>query len=269
MGDLPKRLLVALWGIPLLLLSLYLGGLLLGALISLILLLSASEWRYLGDCVGAKVSFFSLWLSAAAILFFQFSGGTTLAACLALVVLLALFAVQIFNIPRSPLRNLGHLTLWIVYVVIPLSLWWTIRDYDSLLNPAAGRWFLLVLFVCIWITDTVAYAVGSAIGKHKLLPEASPNKSWEGAIAGFVAAPLVVLLFKAVGIFDFNIWDIAAFAIIVGVIGQVGDLLESLLKREAGIKDTSGFLPGHGGLLDRFDSLFLATPALYLYLLVR
>jgi phosphatidate cytidylyltransferase len=269
MGDLPKRLLVALWGIPLLLLSLYLGGLLLGALISLLLLLSASEWRHLGECVGAKVSFSSLWLSAAAILFFQFSGGTTLAACLALAVLLALFVVQIFNIPRSPLRNLAHLTLWIVYVVIPISLWWAIWDYDNLLNPAAGRWFLLGLFVCIWITDTVAYAVGSAIGEHKLLPEASPNKSWEGAVAGFVAAPLVVLLFKTIDIFDFTVWDVIAFTIIVGIIGQVGDLLESLIKREAGIKDTSSFLPGHGGLLDRFDSLFLATPALYLYLLIR
>jgi phosphatidate cytidylyltransferase len=269
MGDLPKRLLVALWGIPLLLLSLYLGGLLLGALISLLLLLSAGEWRRLGDCVGAKISFSSLWLSAAAILFYQFSGGTTLAACLAVAVLLALFAVQIVCVPRSPLRNLGHLSLWLVYVVIPISLWWTIWYYDGLLDVAAGRWFLLVLFVCVWITDTLAYAVGSAIGKHKLLPEASPNKSWEGAVAGFVAAPLVVLLFKAIGFFDFTVWDVAAFALIVGIIGQAGDLLESLMKREAGIKDTSEFLPGHGGLLDRFDSLFLATPARYLYLLIR
>jgi phosphatidate cytidylyltransferase len=101
------------------------------------------------------------------------------------------------------------------------------------------------------------------------MPAASPNKSWEGAIAGVFAALLVPVVLRLLGLFDFTGWDVVAFAIAVGVFGQAGDLLESLMKREAGVKDSSQFLPGHGGLLDRFDSLFLATPALYLYLFIR
>lgn len=268
MSDLSKRLLVASWGIPLLLLSLHFGGLLLGALISILLLLLAREWKHLGECVEARVLPAFLWLSAAAVLFFQFSGAARLSGPVAILVLLVLFAVQIFSGSRSPLRNLGHLTLWLFYIVIPISLWWTIRHPGGIAGTSGGRW-LIVLFLSVWATDTVAYAVGSAFGKHKLLPSASPDKSWEGAAAGFVAAPLVALFLKSLGFFDFSPWDIAAFAIVVGLFGQVGDLLESLMKREAGLKDTSKFLPGHGGLLDRFDSLFLATPALYLYLLVR
>jgi len=268
MSDLPKRLGVALWGIPLLLLSLYFGGLFLAILISLLLFLLAREWQSLGQCVGIEIPLAFLWLSAAAVLSVQFSTGDRIAVPVAILILLVLFAIEIVRPSRAPLKNLGHLALWLLYIVFPISLWWTIRLVGGIAE-AQGRQWLIALFVCVWATDTAAYAAGRAAGKHRLMPAASPNKSWEGAIAGVVGAVLVPVIMRSLGLFDFTGWDVIAFAVAVGIFGQAGDLLESLMKREAGIKDSSRFLPGHGGLLDRFDSLFLATPALYVYLLIR
>ena len=268
MSDLAKRLGVAVWGIPLLLVSLYVGGLLLGILISLLLFLFAREWKYLGQQIGADSPLIFLWLAAASILFFQFSQHSKFSIGLVFLALLAVFAGEIFRVSRLPLKNLGHLTLWLIYVVIPVSLLWTIRQPGGIAGEMGDRW-LLALFISVWAADTAAYGIGRLFGKHKLMPKASPNKSWEGAIAGFIAAPIAALIMKGIGFVHFSLWDILAFAVIVGVIGQVGDLLESLMKREAETKDTSQFLPGHGGLLDRFDSLLLATPALTLYLFLR
>jgi phosphatidate cytidylyltransferase len=267
MGDLPKRLGVALWGIPLLLAALYFGGWILAIFISLLLFLLAREWRYLGECVGVQIPLVFLWLSAAAILLVQFSSVARGVLSATILILLILFAAEMVR-SNAPLRNLGHLVLWIVYIVIPISLWWPIRISGGVAGDA-GRSWLLCLFLSIWVTDTAAYAIGSLWGKHKLLPKASPNKSWEGAIAGAIAALLVPIILRVFGLHDFAVWDVIAFGVAVGIFGQAGDLLESLMKREAGVKDSSRFLPGHGGLLDRFDSLFLATPALYLYLLLR
>jgi phosphatidate cytidylyltransferase len=268
MSDLPKRLGVALWGIPLLLLALYFGGLFLAVLISLLLFLLAREWQYLGRSVGTEIPLAFLWLSAAAVLSVQFSTGNRIAVSAAILLLLVLIVAQIVRSSRAPLRDLGHLALWLFYIVFPISLWWTIRLVEGVAETH-GRLWLIALFVCVWVTDTAAYAAGRAVGKHRLMPAASPNKSWEGAIAGVFAALLVPVVLRLLGLFDFTGWDVVAFAIAVGVFGQAGDLLESLMKREAGVKDSSQFLPGHGGLLDRFDSLFLATPALYLYLFIR
>ncbi len=268
MSDLAKRLGVALWGIPLLLFALYFGELFLAILISLLLFLLAREWQYLGRCVGADIPLAFLWVSAVAILLIQFSAGNRIFLSVGILILLVLLATQIVRISRAPLRDLGHLALWLFYVVVPISLWWTIRLVGGIAE-AQGRQWLIALFVCVWVTDTAAYAAGRAVGKRRLMPAASPNKSWEGAIAGVVGAVLVPVIMRPLGFFAFTGWDVMAFAIAVGILGQAGDLVESLMKREAGIKDSSRFLPGHGGLLDRFDSLFLATPALYAYLLIR
>jgi len=268
MSDLPKRLVVAAWGIPLLLLALYFGGIFLAGLICLLLLLLSQEWKSLGLCVGAKVSLTSLWIGAAAILTLQFFFTIGFSLPVAILALIVLLAGEIFRDSASPLRNLGHLTLWLLYIVIPISLWWTIRGSYGAAEDTGKEW-LMALFLSVWVTDTAAYAVGKIAGRHPLCVKASPNKTWEGAAAGFVLAPLTPAILKVSHLADFAWLDVAMFAVIVGVFGQGGDLLESLMKREAGLKDTSRFLPGHGGLLDRFDNLLLATPALYVHLLIR
>ena len=117
-----------------------------------------------------------------------------------------------------------------------------------------------------YLLDSAAFFGGSALGKHKLFPRVSPNKSWEGAVFGFLFAVISIILLKPV-ILNFLSWtDIIVLGIIIGTVGQIGDLVESLIKRDAGVKDSSGLIPGHGGIFDRFDSILFTAPVILLYL---
>ncbi len=116
---------------------------------------------------------------------------------------------------------------------------------------------LLMTIFAVWAADVAAYAVGSSLGRRRIAPAISPGKTWEGTIAGFLAAALVVLVVVAPG--GFHVWSILS-ALTIGPVALVGDLLESWLKRRAGVKDSGTLLPGHGGVLDRIDSLLAAAP---------
>jgi phosphatidate cytidylyltransferase len=129
-----------------------------------------------------------------------------------------------------------------------------------------GTATVMSLLVAIWVCDSAAYFAGRAFGRHRLFERVSPKKSWEGAVAGliasigsFVLAQLLVLPYLTVG-------AAVMCGVIVGVFGQVGDLAESLLKRDAGVKDSSALIPGHGGVLDRFDSMLFVAPLVFIYL---
>ena len=123
--------------------------------------------------------------------------------------------------------------------------------------------------VLVWCCDTAAYGVGKAFGRRRLMPEVSPRKTAEGAWAGLAAAIGAAFLARATFATFLTPWDAAILGVLVGVFGQLGDLVESLLKRDSEAKDTSQLIPGHGGVLDRFDSLFFAAPVAYYYLLYR
>jgi phosphatidate cytidylyltransferase len=143
-----------------------------------------------------------------------------------------------------------------------------IREFysDVPLSYTNGGFIIISIFITLWMTDSAAYFIGSAIGKHKLFPRVSPNKSWEGAIAGFVFAIITLVVLKSI-LLNFLDWtDVIAFGIIIGIFGQVGDLIESLIKRDANVKDSSNIIPGHGGIFDRFDSLLFSAPIIFLYL---
>lgn len=146
----------------------------------------------------------------------------------------------------------------LLYVAVPLAL---LLDVFAV---ARGRWVLFYLLLLVWVGDTAAYFVGRGVGRHPLAPVLSPGKTVEGTVASLVAT-------VAVGFWLFRRWfgfDPAhgfLLPVIVNVAAQLGDLAESALKRSAGVKDTSGLLPGHGGLLDRIDSLLFALPALWYY----
>ncbi len=129
-----------------------------------------------------------------------------------------------------------------------------------------GGYTVISVLSIIWICDTAAYHIGMAIGKHRLWARVSPNKTWEGAAAGFVFAILSSLAAKYLVLDYLSVADAVVIGLIVGTLGQVGDLFESLLKRDAGVKDSSNLLPGHGGVLDRFDSLLFVAPAVYIYI---
>ncbi|MCL6523607.1 MAG: phosphatidate cytidylyltransferase [Thermoflavifilum sp.] len=126
------------------------------------------------------------------------------------------------------------------------------------------QWLPIVVIGCLWVNDTMAYIIGSWLGRHKLWSQVSPGKTWEGTIGGIVCT---VLLAWGVSF----IWPVfatihwVAVASLASIFGTLGDLLESWLKRLAGVKDSGRLMPGHGGMLDRFDSLLLATPAVWVY----
>ena len=126
-------------------------------------------------------------------------------------------------------------------------------------------WLLLAVFM-IWTCDTGAYAVGSLWGRHPLWPAVSPNKTWEGAIGGTLAAVAAGTLLAGVLRSGLAGPEAACLAVMVAILASAGDLVESRLKRIAKVKDSGGLLPGHGGVLDRFDSLFFAAPLFYYYL---
>lgn len=131
-----------------------------------------------------------------------------------------------------------------------------------------GEGFALTITVLIlvWTTDTGAYFVGRAIGRRPLAPSVSPKKTWEGTIGGAAGAVVAGLVLKAT-LIGFLAWPhVVALALVCGGLGQLGDLAESRMKRAVGVKDSGTLLPGHGGMLDRFDSMIVAAPAAYLYL---
>jgi phosphatidate cytidylyltransferase len=131
---------------------------------------------------------------------------------------------------------------------------------------AWGGYTVIAVFATIWICDAAAFHVGVALGKHKLFPRVSPKKSWEGAVAGFVCAILSALAAKYLVLPFLPVVGALVIGVTVGTIGQLGDLTESLMKRDAGVKDSSALIPGHGGAFDRFDSVLLVAPCVYLYL---
>lgn len=129
---------------------------------------------------------------------------------------------------------------------------------------SAGAAYLWLAFVGTWASDTFAYFVGTYLGKHKLCPAISPGKTIEGAVGGMVGSILVIILLGK--LFNLPVHHSAIMGILVGIVAPIGDLVESAIKRFAGVKDSGNILPGHGGILDRFDSILFAVPAIYYYM---
>lgn len=133
--------------------------------------------------------------------------------------------------------------------------------------PRTGSRLILALFIITWFGDTAAYFVGSYFGRHKLAPKVSPKKSWEGALGNLGGNLMGAFLMQATVCPEWSLVDVVALGLLLGTVGQLGDLVESTWKRSAGVKDSNVGLsiPGHGGMLDRVDSLVFAAPALYAY----
>ncbi|MDD5628518.1 MAG: phosphatidate cytidylyltransferase, partial [Elusimicrobia bacterium] len=133
-----------------------------------------------------------------------------------------------------------------------------------------GQKLTYMLFIAVWLTDTAAYAAGRAFGRHKLAEGLSPKKTWEGAAAGFLfAVGSVYLLQRLLAPAGLGPRGALALGALIGLCGQLSDLAESLVKRAVGAKDSGDLLPGHGGVMDRFDSFILAAPAAYYFLLYK
>jgi phosphatidate cytidylyltransferase len=191
--------------------------------------------------------------------FWNFSSEYALLA-MAVYLLLCLGIVigELFAQKGNPIHNWAYFFLGQIYVVVPFSML-------NLLSNSFASEFLLALFVLIWTYDSGAYLFGVTLGKHRLFERISPKKSWEGAIGGLLAACVASLIFAYFSS-SLSVVGWIGLAVLVVVFGTFGDLAESLLKRTFNIKDSGNILPGHGGMLDRFDSLLFATPVVLLYL---
>lgn len=136
------------------------------------------------------------------------------------------------------------------------------------LYAVAGKWVVLTVFILIWLNDTGAFCAGSLFGRHKMFPRLSPKKSWEGFVGGFVCCVLFGALSSLIPGWDIN-WGLGlGLGAVVSVAATYGDLFESLMKRTAGVKDAGNLIPGHGGILDRIDSLLLVAPLSLIYFLI-
>ena len=170
--------------------------------------------------------------------------------------------IEIFRRQEKPLLNISILVFAFVWLGLMLG------SLSNLINlPGIGFKITFALFLSVWICDTSAFFFGKKFGERKILPDVSPNKTWVGTIAGFMSSIIFMFILYQYDFFSgmVSTTDVIFIGIITGGFGQLGDWTESLLKREAGLKDTSNFLRGHGGILDRFDSLMVAAPLTFIY----
>ncbi len=188
---------------------------------------------------------------------------------LALLIFFLQIIIELYRKDEPNWRRLGTVFSAIIFVSIPFgimtSLFYTPSFFFDTLNYSYQSGTLIGLFVIMWSNDVFAYLVGSKFGKHKLFERHSPKKSWEGSIGGFVFA-LIAAYILSIFYTHFNIMQWMSMGAIIAVAGTYGDLAESLLKRNAGIKDSGTLFPGHGGVLDRFDAVLFASPFVFVYI---
>jgi phosphatidate cytidylyltransferase len=187
-------------------------------------------------------------------------------------VMLLIMVLELYRRQDNPFDSLAHTFFPLVYTVLPFSMFpfaaFSHTGLGSLL-PYEGIAFspgiILGFFLLIWANDSGAYLVGISIGRHKLFERISPKKTWEGFFGGLVTAALVAWLISGwLGVVNTYQWII--ISIIISVAGTYGDLIESMLKRSTGVKDSGTIMPGHGGFLDRFDSAIISFPLVYLFI---
>ncbi len=260
-----QRVLTGIVGAPLVVLIMYAGGIPFAVLVLAIALIAQYELyrlmeqgglqpqRVAGLVLGVLVVLHPLvpWFLA-----------------LTLAGFLVLIAASPFHTgDKQPLHNLSATVFGVIYPSGFLAFLLSLRTARGVFVDDIEAFYLtLTTILLVWAADTFAYFVGRSFGKHKLAPSVSPKKTWEGSVGGALGALLVAVVLKLT-LLGFVDWiHILVIALICGIVSQLGDLAESKMKRSVGAKDSGAILPGHGGLLDRFDAMILASPLVYLYL---
>jgi phosphatidate cytidylyltransferase len=174
--------------------------------------------------------------------------------------------IELYRKKERPFGNIAFSIFGIIYISLPFAFLNYLAVYNQLrLQLNYNPWLVIGFFILIWTNDTGAYLAGRAFGKNKLFERISPKKTWEGAIGGlFLSLFIAYLLSKYTLLLSITHWMI--IALIIVVFGNLGDLTESLFKRSVSIKDSGYLLPGHGGVLDRFDAVLIASPMVFTYL---
>ncbi len=261
-----NRTLINVIGIPAILYLLWQGGPAFASFIFLVMMIGLDEFyrmnttgrqtpvKLTGYIFTGLMAAYYFWLPAITLL-----QGLSLLTCFIVITLF----IEMGRDKLNPTRNMGITILGIMYVPVLLGSVIALRNLDTVYST----YFTVSMVVAIWICDSVAFIFGMKWGQKKIFPRVSPNKSWVGSLAGLVSTFVVFYGLHVQGILpDLTLLDVAVFSIITGFFGQAGDFAESLLKRDAGVKDSGKLLLGHGGVLDRFDSIIFASPLTYAYL---
>jgi len=264
-----SRTLINIIGIPLILLCLFFGNKgislvpLFSVFIYIVMMLGMYEWVNLSNIKCNLIKIINFIFISAIFFIFHLSISINYLMFLIIFHVLLIAIIEIIKSSDSPLKNISSSVLGLIWIGIFIGTLIPIRNI-----AVDGFKITLMMFLSVWICDTFAFIAGSRFGNKKLIPKISPNKTWVGAIAGFIGSfiiPVIFYLYYPLSGLD-RFYEYLIFGLIFGLFGQLGDLAESALKREAGIKDTSNILHGHGGILDRFDSLGFVAPILFVLL---
>ncbi|MGD2151725.1 MAG: phosphatidate cytidylyltransferase [Gemmatimonadales bacterium] len=273
-GELIKRIGVAVIGIPLAVGLVFLGGYWLAGFVALLALAAAWEFALMHRDSGMPAA--PPVAAALAAAYVLFAATLPLEAYVVSAALLTLIVVTVLVLATRATARPGAMALTCVFgalysgATLAFALW--LRAEGGAAPGLSGAAVVMLPVAITWLGDTAAYSVGGAVGRHRLAPAISPKKTWEGAIAGFIAtaggALLYVALTRPVVPWTMSAAELLGLGAILAVVGQAGDLVESRFKRECGVKDSSALLPGHGGILDRLDSLFFVFPFAYAYIAI-
>ena len=173
-----------------------------------------------------------------------------------------MFFCELWRKKENPAANIGTTLMGVVYVAVPFSL---VCYFPIIATEEWNPWVMIGYIFIVWANDVFAYLVGMTFGKHHLFERISPKKSWEGFFGGVIGAFAMGLLIGHV--LDMNIYLWGGLAVVVSVTAVLGDLVESMFKRAAEVKDSGDLIPGHGGVLDRFDAMLLSAPFVFVYML--
>lgn len=269
MSELSRRILFAVIAAPLGVAIIYLGGAALATLLAVLAAIGAWEFCRIARAGGSEPFDAAAIVVAAAIPLVVH--GTHLhvlqpAWTYAVIAMLAVFAAAIFlrGAERRPLLATATTVFGVAYVSL-VSYVYALRYDDYVVDARGGTALVMLPILLTWATDVGAYAFGRMFGKRKLIPSVSPGKTVAGAVGGLATSVIIALLYvrfvlHPVAQLALTVPATIVVAVVVSVVAQIGDLAESLLKREAGVKDSSTLFPGHGGVLDRFDSMLFVLP---------
>ena len=263
---LSSRMLVNTLGIPGILLMIWLGGLWFTMFTTVVMLLAIREFYQINSTQGSAPMLWLGWIATLGILMMYDNSVVLVDNYLIISIIgfvLVGMTVELFRYKPNPTRNIAITFFGIFYIPILLGTLLSLRQMDTDYNSH----LTFGLFISIWVCDSAAYLAVRKWGKKKICERISPKKTVVGCAAGFIGAGVVFSVMIATKVLgnQFGWVDVAMFTVISGIFGQMGDFAESLIKRDVGVKDSGSFLRGHGGVLDRFDSLFFASPLTFVY----
>lgn len=276
LSETAKRAAVAAVGIPLALAAVYAGGFVLGGLVAVVAVLAVLEFYRMAERKAARpLVYLGAAAAGALVLLASFypeagPGAAGFAWLLALFVLATVAAaIWTRGVEGEPLLSVSTTVLGALYTGGLLSYALFLRHLPARPDPWHGTALVFAPLLLTWASDTFAYFVGRAWGRRKLIPRVSPGKTVEGSLGALAGTVLVAVGYSLVlarfPSYRMGLAEAIVLGVLVSVAAQVGDLAESLLKRDAGVKDSGTLLPGHGGALDRFDSLLFTLPVAYLF----